>query len=409
MENKIVPKLRFPEFFNEKVWNERKLSDVLIEHSSKSTGVEKVFSVSVHKGLINQIEHLGRNFSARTTDHYKRVLPGDIVYTKSPTGEFPFGIIKQSKIAIPVIVSPLYGVFTPETYALGCILDAYFTSPVNVSNYLSSIIQKGAKNTINISNKTFLSKALFLPVNKNEQQKVADCLSSLDDLLSLQSEKLDALKLHKKAMMQQLFPTDGETVPKLRFAEFKDSGEWEFLNGNQVFEPISNKKHNSDLPILAITQEYGAIPRANIDYNVIVSDRSIVSYKVVEIGDFIISLRSFQGGIEYSNYKGICSPAYIILRKKINVIDNFFKHYFKTSLFIQYLNRNIEGIRDGKMVSYKQFSEILLPTPKQEEQKKIADCLSSLDELILAQSKKIEALKAHKKGLMQGLFPKIGK
>jgi len=180
------------------------------------------------------------------------------------------------------------------------------------------------------------------------------------------------------------------------------------MNGDIVFEQITNKNHNSDLPILAITQEHGAIPRDKIDYNVSVTDKSIESYKVVEIGDFIISLRSFQGGIEYSVYKGICSPAYIILRKKINAVEHFFKQYLKTDSFIQELNRDIEGIRDGKMVSYKQFSNLLLPTPLLEEQQKIADCLSSIDELVSGQTQKLEALKAHKKGLMQQLFPAEG-
>ncbi|GAC1571105.1 MAG: hypothetical protein NVS3B3_24830 [Aquirhabdus sp.] len=128
----------------------------------------------------------------------------------------------------------------------------------------------------------------------------------------------------------------------------------------------------------------------------------------MEVGDFIISLRSFQGGIEYSNYKGICSPAYVILRKKIDVVDYFFKHYLKTSIFIEDLNKDIEGIRDGKMVSYKQFSDILLPFPCHKEQQKIADCLSSIDALISAQSQKVEALKTHKKGLVQQLFPREG-
>ena len=199
-------------------------------------------------------------------------------------------------------------------------------------------------------------------------------------------------------------------VPNLRFAKFRDTGEWLFMNGNLVFDQITNKNHNSDIPILAITQEFGAIPREKIDYNVSVTDKSIESYKVIEIGDFIISLRSFQGGIEYSDYKGICSPAYIILRKKNNDddVNHYFKQYFKTGKFIQDLNRDIEGIRDGKMVSYKQFSNLLLPRPSREEQQKIADCLSSIDELITAQSQKLDGLKAHKKGLMQQLFPAEG-
>ena len=197
-------------------------------------------------------------------------------------------------------------------------------------------------------------------------------------------------------------------IPELRFPELVGSGEWEYENGDELFEPISNKNHNSDLPILAITQEQGAIPRDLIDYHVSVTEKSVESYKVVEVGDFIISLRSFQGGIEYSNYLGLCSPAYIILRKKRDLISDFYRHYFKSFLFIQDLNRNLEGIRDGKMISYKQFSEILIPNPKKDEQQKIASCLSSLDELLAAHNDKLDALKDHKKGLMQNLFPQEG-
>lgn len=198
-------------------------------------------------------------------------------------------------------------------------------------------------------------------------------------------------------------------IPELRFPEFVNDGEWQYLNGDELFEPISNRDHNSDLPILAISQDHGAIPREMIDYTVIASKESINSYKIVEKGDFIISLRSFQGGIEYSNYKGICSPAYIILRKKKKLDDIYFKYYFKTDLYIRHLNKNLEGIRDGKMVSYKQFSEIPLPYPSYKEQKKIATYLSSLDEVITAHIKKIDALNEHKIGLMQNLFPQEGR
>lgn len=201
-------------------------------------------------------------------------------------------------------------------------------------------------------------------------------------------------------------------IPALRFPEFSKAGDWVYLEGNKVFEQISNRKHSSNLPILAISQEHGAVPRDLIDYKVIVSDEGIENYKVVEVGDFIISLRSFQGGIEYSAYNGICSPAYIILRKRLDVDNQFFKYYFKSRAFIRDLNKNLEGIRDGKMVSYKQFSEILLPIPSihnKQEQQKIADCLSSIDALIKATENKIDVLKAHKKGLMQQLFPAEGK
>lgn len=197
-------------------------------------------------------------------------------------------------------------------------------------------------------------------------------------------------------------------IPELRFPEFKNEGEWEYVYGDELFEPISNKDHNSDLPILAVTQEQGAVPRELINYHVSVTEKSIESYKVVEIGDFIISLRSFQGGIEYSNYLGLCSPAYIVLRKKEDVINDFYRHYFKSYPFIQDLNKNLEGIRDGKMISYKQFSEILIPKPLKNEQQKIASFLNSLDEVINVKNERLELLKDHKKGLIQNLFPKEG-
>jgi len=197
--------------------------------------------------------------------------------------------------------------------------------------------------------------------------------------------------------------------PKLRFPEFRLTANWGTYFGRDIFTQINNKKHGSDLPVLAITQEHGAIPRNLINYHVSVSEKSIDGYKVVEIGDFIISLRSFQGGIEYSEYKGICSPAYVILRLDTDYSADYFKFFLKTSVFISQINKNIEGLRDGKMISYKQFSELRLPVPpSKEEQQKIADCLSSLDELIDAQSQKLELLKAHKRALMQQLFPAGG-
>ena len=196
-------------------------------------------------------------------------------------------------------------------------------------------------------------------------------------------------------------------VPAFRFPGFE--GEWPYVNGNELFEPISNKNHNSDLPILALTQDQGAIPRDMINYNVIVSEKSVAGYKVVEKDDFIISLRSFQGGIEYSRYKGLCSPAYIVLRKRSEAVNSdFYRIFFKSFNYIQELNKKLEGIRDGKMISYQQFSEIKIPFPSLAEQQKIAECLTAADETIAAQQEKVDALKSQKKGLMQQLFPQDG-
>lgn len=197
-------------------------------------------------------------------------------------------------------------------------------------------------------------------------------------------------------------------APRLRFSEFRGAPGWEEKPGDSLFDQINDRNPTPGLPVLAITQEHGAIPRDMIDYHVSVTEKSIESYKVVRVGDFIISLRSFQGGIEYSQYHGICSPAYVVLRRRTEGSDAYFKHYLKTDRFIRVLTRNLEGLRDGKMISYKQFSELLLPVPSPPEQQKIAECLSSLDGLIVAEGRKLAALRGHKRGLMQQLFPQPG-
>lgn len=273
----------------------------------------------------------------------------------------------------------------------------YLMSKVNLADYSGGIVPSVNKSTIEAID-------VLVPSSRDEQQRIAECLEAIDQMISAQNQRVESLKAHKKGLLQQLFPQPGATTPALRFPCF--TGDWQFVNGDKLFEPISNKKHNSDLPILALTQDQGAVPREMINYNVVVSDKSVTGYKVVEVDDFIISLRSFQGGIEYSRYKGLCSPAYIVLRKKDKTLSSdFYRIYFKSFNYIQNLNKNLEGIRDGKMISYQQFSEIMLPLPTANEQIMIANCISSIDEVILSESQKLESLKTHKKGLMQQLFP----
>lgn len=193
---------RLPGFSGE--WRDVALNEVLTEHGLQGTGAEEVFSVSVHKGLINQVEHLGRSFAAAETGHYNRVLPGDIVYTKSPTGDFPLGIIKQSKISQEVIVSPLYGVFTPVTRALGVIVDALFESPIAVRNYLHPLVQKGAKNTIAITNRRFLEGGMRLPTDPAEQAAIAEIVKASQAELVYINAEIAALARQKRGLMQKL-------------------------------------------------------------------------------------------------------------------------------------------------------------------------------------------------------------
>ena len=196
-------------------WELVKLKNVLTEHGHKSTGDEEVFSVSVHKGLVNQIEHLGRSFSAANTDHYNRVQFGDIVYTKSPTGDFPLGIVKQSFVEHDVIVSPLYGVFTPNTFDLGMVLALYFSSPIRARNYLFPIIQKGAKNTIAITNKTFLSKTLHLPIEESAQKVVAEYIYTARKEIDLLNQLAEKYKTQKRGLMQKMLTGEWRVKPEI--------------------------------------------------------------------------------------------------------------------------------------------------------------------------------------------------
>jgi len=189
-------------------WERKKLKDVLFEHKTLNSGNKfpEVLSVAKQKGVINQIEHLGRSFAAKDISNYKVINPYDIVYTKSPTSDYPFGIIKQSQLNRSGVVSPLYGVFKPATPALGFMLHNYFLSWVNTYNYLKPLVEKGAKNTMNINNNTFLNGVkLSLPVSEREQTKIANFLSTIDKKIDAVAEAIEATECWKKGLMQQMF------------------------------------------------------------------------------------------------------------------------------------------------------------------------------------------------------------
>lgn len=200
--NVLTGKARLPGF--ERPWQSSPIAKVLTEHGQTSTGREEVHSVSVHHGLINQIEHLGRSFAAADTDHYNRVLPGDIVYTKSPTGDFPLGIIKQSKLDKAAIVSPLYGVFTPASRELGTIMDTLFASPAAAERLLAPVVQKGAKNTIAVTNKNFLKAQLNLPTDQREIVALSELVEAARAELDVHQTELKLLRNQKRGLMQKL-------------------------------------------------------------------------------------------------------------------------------------------------------------------------------------------------------------
>ena len=186
-------------------WQKTELSNVLKERIEKNTNGYIICSVSVSQGVINQIEYLGRSFAAKETLHYNVVKYGDIVYTKSPTGDFPYGIVKRSYIKDDVAVSPLYGVYMPVNDYIGVILHFYFMQPSNAFNYLHPLIQKGAKNTINITNERFLKNSIPLPKTENEAIYIANTLISIQKKIDMEKKMLWSYEKEKQYLLSKMF------------------------------------------------------------------------------------------------------------------------------------------------------------------------------------------------------------
>lgn len=203
MQQLLTGKRRLPGFSGE--WKKQKMSDVLCERKEENKEQSlRICSVAVNSGVVDQREHLGKSMAASDTSNYNVVHYGDVVYTKSPTGEFPFGIVKQSQLDEKVAVSPLYGVYQPATYEIGYLLNEYFMYSNNANGYLLPIVNKGAKNTINISNSTFITPSLYLPTDFEEIKKLVQIFKAANHEIEILRKDLEQEKQKKKSLMQLL-------------------------------------------------------------------------------------------------------------------------------------------------------------------------------------------------------------
>jgi type I restriction enzyme S subunit len=238
-----------------------------------------------------------------------------------------------------------------------------------------------------------------------EQKKISEILSTWDRAIEQTRKLIRVKKGLKKALMQQLL--DGRTQmekcanKEVTNKKFPDS--WQILRAREIFKPISIKNHSNE-PVLSVTQDAGVVYRNSLDRKIEASEENTGSYKLVEPGDFVISLRSFQGGLEYCSYRGIVSPAYHVIRPTKEIDDTFYKYYFKSYDFIGHLAISIIGIRDGKQVNFSDFSFMELPYPPVEQQTAIGKTLKVLDEEIKLFGNKLMTLEKQKRGLMQKLL-----
>jgi type I restriction enzyme S subunit len=394
-KQKKIPQLRFPEFEGE--WEKNILNDTctIIGGGTPNSGKEEFWNGHIQWFTPTEIKMDYVSKSERTIT--------ELGLKKSSANFLPKGtILLTSRATIGEVAIALNECTTNQGFQSLIVNKLYnnlFIFNWIKNNRYEFVRRANGSTFLEISKSEIGKIPIYIPTLP-EQQKIASFFTAIDQNISQLTRKKTLLEQYKKGVMQKIFSQE------IRFKD--DNGQefpkWEKMTGDALFKTVSNKNHNSDLPILAITQEHGAVPRDMIDYYITVSEQSIEGYKVVEKGDFIISLRSFQGGIEYSEYKGICSPAYIILRATQKIDHRYFKYYFKTEDYITNLNRKLEGIRDGKMISFKYFSEIKINVPSLPEQTKIANFLSAIDDKISQTQKQIEKAEVWKKGLMQQMF-----
>lgn len=244
---------------------------------------------------------------------------------------------------------------------------------------------------------------ILTPKNNAEEEAIGKYFTTLDSQISASTSRLASLKQMKAASLQAMFPQEGETVPKVRFKGFE--GEWKKVKADSIFKTF-NEKNRPDLPVLSATQDRGMVTRESIGYNIFHDTSNEATYKHILPGQFVIHLRSFQGGFAHSEIEGIASPAYTIMdfKNKELYYDYYWRYVFMSKEFIKRLELITYGIRDGRSISYDEFKEMSFLVPSKEEQIKIALYLRNLDHQITLQTQRLEKLKQIKSACLDKMF-----
>lgn len=243
--------------------------------------------------------------------------------------------------------------------------------------------------------------AFYIPNLSEEQSKIGAAFANLDWLILSCKEQLAKLQAFKKSMLEKMFPRPGEKVPEVRFRGF--TGDWEKKKLGSIFEEYSEKNH-AELPPLMIVQGGGTILRDESDRSLQYDRSNLSSYKMVNKDDFIVHLRSFEGGLEKASSQGIISPAYHTFHGE-GIDARFYYAYFRSAVFIRHdLKPHVYGIRDGRSIDIEGMKSILIPYTSYEEQKKIGDCISLLDQLIMLCQRKLEKLQSLKQAMLSEMF-----
>ena len=399
----LAPKIRFPAFNDEYI--SETLSDISdrIRRKNSNNQTDIPLTIASIEGLVDQRTYFGKTVASKDMSGYYLLQNGEFAYNKSYSKGYPVGSIKRLDKYEQGALSVLYICFALKADAdvTSDYLVQYFNSPAWYEA-VNEVCAEGARNhgILNVSPDDFFATSHYFAPSKEEQNKVSTFLSLYDKKIKTQSEKINALEERRKGILQQIFSQE------LRFRDDngEDFPEWDSVVMEDAFNSISDKNH-PEKTVLTIIQGQGTIPRDESDRNISYNKASIPTYKLVQINDFIMHLRSFEGGLEIATREGIVSPAYTIMRNKINIIPQFYRYYFRSSSFIvDKLTGITEGIRDGRSINMDDFWLLEIPYPSIQEQKKIGQFLTLVDKQIRIEKEKIEAIKLIKKGLLQQMF-----
>ena len=390
-----VPKLRFPGFTED--WEQRKSENIFKSITDKGHSGLPVLSASQEWGMIKRDESgIDIQHDKANENTYKRVLPGQfVIHLRSFQGGFAYSEIEG-------ITSPAYTIidFKNQSEHYPLFWKHVFKSSVFIKRL--ETITYGIRDGRSISFSDFKTLSFRYPT-LDEQKNIADSIEVFEKYITLHQRKLENLKLKKKALLQKLFPKNGEQFPELRFPGFTDA--WEQRKSENIFKSITDKGH-SGLPVLSASQEWGMIKRDESGIDIQHDKANENTYKRVLPGQFVIHLRSFQGGFAYSEIEGITSPAYTIIdfKNQSEHYPLFWKHVFKSSVFIKRLETITYGIRDGRSISFSDFKTLSFRYPTLDEQKNIADSIEVFEKYITLHQRKLEHLKLQKKALLQQMF-----
>ena len=403
-EQAKVPEIRFAGFTDP--WEQRKLGDVA---SSFDYGLNAAAT-----------EYDGQNKYLRITDIDDETHEFSKSDLTTPLADLAMSadyLLKESDLLFArtgasVGKTYLYRQFDGMVYFAGFLIrarigegaDPEFAYQATLTDaykkYVAITSQRSGQPGVNAQE--YADYQLMLP-SKTEQQQIGMTLRSLDDLITLHQRKYDKLVVFKKSMLEKMFPKDGESVPEIRFAGFTDP--WEQRKASEVFQIVDDRGHPT-LPVLSATQNQGMIYRDDSGRYIGHDESNEIGYKRVLPGDFVVHLRSFQGGFAHSQYEGITSPAYTVFRAKepTSHSDRFWKHWFMSEHFIAGLSTVTYGIRDGRSISVDEFMNTFLAFPAVEEQAAISRLLDYLDSLITLHQRKLELLRNIKKSLLDKMF-----